>query len=161
MKEGTYSTNVQNCGNSDLFGSNFTHEQNDQDTVYRSRTYIESNMTCNFPAQYMTQTTTLTNYCLCTCCHKTDIPRSQCIIFKESKYNFGNAVMQEALSNWFSIPTLKEYICKKCDKHLLVEKMPVNSAASWMRLTSHKPQQICIHCNSVPTDKFLTFDKTK
>ena len=30
-----------------------------------------------------------------------------------------------------------------------------------MRLTSHKPQQKCIHCNSVPTDKFLTFDKTK
>ena len=29
------------------------------------------------------------------------------------------------------------------------------------RLTSHKPQQKCIHCNSVPTDKFLTFDKTK
>ena len=30
-----------------------------------------------------------------------------------------------------------------------------------MRLTSHKPQQKCIHCNSVPTDKFLTIDKTK
>ena len=30
-----------------------------------------------------------------------------------------------------------------------------------MRLTSHKPQQKCIHCNSVPTDRFLTFDKTK
>ena len=30
-----------------------------------------------------------------------------------------------------------------------------------MRLTSHKPQQKCIHCNSVPTDKFLNFDKTK
>ena len=109
----------------------------------------------------MTRSTTLTNYCLCTCCHKTDIPRSHCIIFKESKYNFGKAVVQEALSNWFSIPTLKEYICKKCDKHLLVEKMPTNSVASWMRLTSHKPQQKCIHCNSVPTEKFLTFDKTK
>ena len=56
-------------------------------------------MTCDFPAQYMTKTTTLTNYCPCTCCHKPDIPRSQCSIFKESKYNFGNAVMQEALSN--------------------------------------------------------------
>ena len=39
--------------------------------------------------------------------------------------------------------------------------MPINSVASWIRLTSHKPQQKCIHCNSVPTDKFLTFDKTK
>ena len=130
LKEVAYSNNVQNCGNSDLSGSNFTNEQNDQDTVYRNRMYIESNMTCNFPAQYMTQTTTLTNYCLCTCCHKTNIPRSQCIIFKESKYNFGNAVVQEALSNQFSIPTSKEYICKKCDKHLLVEKIPTNSAAS-------------------------------
>ena len=37
----------------------------------------------------------------------------------------------------------------------------MNSVASWMRLTSHKPQQKCIHCNCVPTDKFLTFDKTK
>ena len=39
--------------------------------------------------------------------------------------------------------------------------MPINSVASWIRLTSQKPQQKCIHCNSVPTDKFLTFDKTK
>ena len=78
---------------------------------------------------YMTQSTTVTNYCLCTCCHNTDIPRSQCIIFKESKYNFGNAGVQEALSNRFSISASKEYICKKCDKHLLVEKMPIYSAA--------------------------------
>ena len=39
--------------------------------------------------------------------------------------------------------------------------MPINSVASQIRLISHKPQQKCIHCNSVPTDKFLTFDKTK
>ena len=54
LKDCTYSNNVQNCDNSDLFGSNFTHEQNDQDIVYRSRTDNESNMTCDFPAQYMT-----------------------------------------------------------------------------------------------------------
>ena len=86
----------------------------------------------------MTQTTILTNYCLCTCCHKTDIPRSQCIIVKASKYSFDNAIVQEALSNRLSIPTSKEYICKKCDKHLLVEKMPINSIASEMRSISHK-----------------------
>ena len=39
--------------------------------------------------------------------------------------------------------------------------MPVNSVASWTRIISLKQQQKCIHCNSVPTDKFLTFDKTK
>ena len=64
-------------------GHNFTHERNDQDIVYKSRTDNESNMTYYFLAQYMTQSTTLTNYSLCTCCHKTDIPRLQCIIFKE------------------------------------------------------------------------------
>ena len=109
----------------------------------------------------MTQTTILTNYCLCTCCHKTDIPKSQCIIFKVSKYNLDNAIVQEALSNRFSIPIFKEYICKKCDKYLLVEKMPINSVASQMRSISHKQQQKCIHCHSVPTDNFQTFNKTK
>ena len=39
--------------------------------------------------------------------------------------------------------------------------MPINSVASEIRLTSHKPQQNCFHCSSVPTDNFLTFDKTK
>ena len=118
-------------------------------------------MTCVFPLHYTNWSAVLTNYCLCTCCHKTDIPRSQCIIFKESRYNFANAVVVEALSNRFSIPTSKEYICKKCDKHLLVEKMPINSVASQTRLTSCKLQQKCIHCNSIPKDKFQTFDKTK
>ena len=132
-----------------------------QDNVHESRTHNENNITCDFPSNYTTLSITLTNYCLCTCCHKTDIPPSQCIIFKESKYNFGNTVVVETLSNRFSIPTSKEYICKKCDKDLLGEKMPTNSVVSQIRLTSNKPQQKCIHCTIVPTDKFLTFDKTK
>ena len=39
--------------------------------------------------------------------------------------------------------------------------MPINSVVSLTRLTPHKSQQKCIHCNSVSTDKFLTFDRTK
>ena len=39
--------------------------------------------------------------------------------------------------------------------------MPMNSVASWIRLTSNEPQQKCIHCNIVWTNKFLTFNKTK
>ena len=93
LKDGKYSNNVQNCNNSDLFWSHLNHEEDSQDNVHESRTHNENNMTCDFPSLYMTQTTTLTNYCLCTCCHKTDIPRLQCIIFKEAKYNFGNAVV--------------------------------------------------------------------
>ena len=99
--------------------------------------------------------------CLCTCCHKTDIPRSQCIIFKESKHNYHNTVVVEVLSHRFTVPTSKEYICKKCDKKLLEEIMPMNSVASRIWLTSNEPQQKCIHCNIVCTDKFLTFNKTK
>ena len=122
LKDGKYSNNVKNCGNSDLFGSNVNHEQDDQDTLHGSKTHNKCNMICYLPSHYMTQSTTLTNSCQCTCCHKTDIPRSQCIIFKESKYNFGNSVVWKALFTRFSIPTSKEYICKKSDKHLLVEK---------------------------------------
>ena len=129
LKDGKCSNNVQNCDNSDLFGSNLNHEQSSQDNVNESRTDNENNMTCDFPSLYMTLTAIFTNYCLCTCCHKTDIPGSQCIMFKESKYKFGSAVVWEALSNRFSIPTSKEYICKKCDKHLLVEKRAIYSSA--------------------------------
>ena len=94
LKDGKCSHNVQNCDNSNLFGSNVNHEQGESKHIYMdSRTHNENNMTCNFPSLCMTQTTILTKYFLCICCHKTDIPRSQCIIFKESKYNFGNAVV--------------------------------------------------------------------
>ena len=70
----------------------------------------------------------LTNYCLCTCCQKTDIQRSQYIIFKESKYNFGNTVVQEALS------ILNSYIegihLQKMWQTSISRKMPINSVAS-------------------------------
>ena len=39
--------------------------------------------------------------------------------------------------------------------------MPMNSVASCMRLISHKPQQKCINCNTVPTGKYLTFVQDK
>ena len=144
-----------------MFGSNVNDDHNSQHNVQEQRIHNENNIICDFPANYTSQSTTLTNYCLCTCCHKTDIPRSQCIIFKQSKYNYDNTVVVEALSNRFSVPTSKEYICKKCDKDLLEEIMPMNSVASWIRLTSNKPQQKCIHCNIICREKFLIFNKTK
>ena len=136
LKDGKYSKNVENCPNSDMFGYKVNHEQDSQDNVQESRTHNENNITCDFLTNYTTQSTTLTNYCLCTCCHNTDIPRPQCIIFKESKYNYYNTVVLETLSNRFSIPTSNKYICKKCDTDLLGEIMPTNSVASHTRLTS-------------------------
>ena len=161
LKDSKYTKNVQNCPHSDMFGSNVNDDQDSQHNVQENRIHNENNIICDFLAKYTTQSTTLTNYCLCACCHKTDIPRSQCIIFKESKYNFENTVIVEVLSNRFSVPASKEYICKKCDRDLLEEIMPMNSAVSWIQLTSNESQQKCIHCNTVCTDKFLTFDKTK
>ena len=90
-------------------------------------------------------------------------PNSQLIylVLLSYKAQYYYTVVVEALSNRFSIPTSKEYICKKCDKDLLGEIISMNSVASHVRLTSNKPQQKCIHCKTEPTDKFLTFDKTK
>ena len=76
LKDGKYSNNVQNCYHTDLYGSNLNHEQGSQDNLHESRTHNEKNMTCDFPSHYTTQSNTLTNYCLCTCCHKTAIPKS-------------------------------------------------------------------------------------
>ena len=39
--------------------------------------------------------------------------------------------------------------------------MPMNSVTSQIRLTSNEPQQKCIHCNILCTEKFLNFNKTK
>ena len=114
LKDGKYSKNVQKCPHSDMFGSNVNCDQDNQDNVQEHRAQNENSITYDFPAQYTTQSTTMTNCHLCTCCHKPDIPRSQCIIFRESKYNFDNTVVVEALPNRFSIPTSKEYICNKC-----------------------------------------------
>ena len=161
LKDGKYSKNVQNCPNSDMFVSNVNDDQNSKHNVQENRIHNENNIISDFPANYTSQSTTLTNYYLCTCCHKTDIPRSQCIIFKESKYNYDNTVIVEALSHGFSVPTSKEYICKKCDKDLLEEIMPMNSVASQIRLTSNEPQQKYIHCNILCTEKFLIFNKAK
>ena len=139
LKDGKYSKNVQNCPNSDMFGFNVNDDQDSQHNIKENRIHNENNIISDFLANYTTQSTTLTNYCLCKCCHKTDIPRSQCIIFKESKYNFNNTAVVEALANRFSVPTSKEYNCKKCDKDLLEEIMPMNSVASQIWLTSDEP----------------------
>ena len=113
-----------------MYGSNVNDDQNNQHNVQEKRIHNENIIISDFPANYTSQTTTVTNYCLCTCCHKTDIPQLQFIIFKETKYNYDNTVVVKALSHRFSVPTSQEYICKKCDRDLLEEIMSMNSVAS-------------------------------
>ena len=69
LKDGNYSKNVQNCPNSDMFGSNANHDQHSQDNVEESRTHPANNITCDFPTNDTTQPTIFTNYCLCTMYH--------------------------------------------------------------------------------------------
>ena len=57
LKDAKYSNNVQNCSNSDMFGSNVNHEQDSQDNVHESRTHNENNITCDFLSNYTTQST--------------------------------------------------------------------------------------------------------
>ena len=144
-----------------MFESDIIHDQHTHHNVEQSITHTTNNITCDSRTNYTFQLTICTNYCTCTCCHNTDIPRSQCIRFKESNYNLDNTVVAEALSNRFSTPTSAEYICKKCHKDLLQEIMSMNSVALPIKLTSYTPQQTCIHCHTVPIGKYLTFDKTK
>ena len=76
LKYGKYSKNVQNCPNSDMFGSDVNDGQSSQHNVQEKRVHNESNIISDFPTNYTSMSTTWTNYCLWTCCHKTDTPRS-------------------------------------------------------------------------------------
>ena len=53
LKDDKYSNNVQNCENSDLFGSHLNDEEGSQDDVHEIKTHNENNMTCDFPSLYM------------------------------------------------------------------------------------------------------------
>ena len=69
-----------------------------------------------------TQNAKYTNHCICTCCHKPDLPRSQYTIFEASRYNFDNSVISNALSNHFVAFTAKEFICKSVINHCWLKK---------------------------------------
>ena len=48
-----------NCPNSDMFGSQVNHDQHSQDSIQESRTHNANNITCDFPTNYTTHSTTL------------------------------------------------------------------------------------------------------
>ena len=61
----------------------------------------------------------ITGWCMCTCCHVTDIPQNNCIIFKELRYDLDNDNVWKALDCRFLVSTSKEFICNKCGSVLL------------------------------------------
>ena len=68
--------------------------------------------------------------------------------FKGSRYNSDNTVVSNALSNCFVASTMKEFICKKCDKSLLAAEMPVDAGEARCRLQNTK-QKICLYCKGI------------
>ena len=68
------------------------------------------------------QNPTYTNHCICTCCHKPDLPRSQCIIFKASRYNCDNSVISHALSNCFVVSKERNLSVKSVINHYWLKK---------------------------------------
>ena len=106
---------------------------------------------------HATQNPQVTNCCLCTCCHKPDILRKQCVIFNIQRYNMSNQMVSQALSSRISIPTAKEFICKKCDKSLRFGQMPLDAEVSYNYKHLNKGT-LCISCKTETRGKTHIFD---
>ena len=132
-------TKLQNSHFNTLNSNGVDHSKN---MVVMNSNDTTPSMEFNMTSLNFTQNPTYTNHCICTCCHKPDLPRSQCTIFKASRYNSDNSVISHALSNHFVVSTGKEFICKKCDKSLLAEKMAADAVDARCRLQNTK-QDMC------------------
>ena len=85
---------------------------------------------------------------MCTYCHVTDIPQNNCIIFKVSRYDLDNDNVQEALDCRYSLPTCKEFICKKCDSVLLERMMSDNAVNPPTKEIVDSQNNMCIMCKT-------------
>ena len=84
----------------------------------------------------------------CTCCHVTDIPQNNCIIFKELRYDLDNDNVWEAFDCRFSVSTSKEFICNKCDSVLLKNMMPDNAVNSPTKKLVDSQNNMCLMCKN-------------
>ena len=60
--------------------------------------------------------------------------------------------------NHFVASTAKEFICKKCYKSSLAEKMSVDAVETRCRLQDTK-QKICLYCKGISTKSILLTSK--
>ena len=102
---------------------------------------------------HATQNPQVTNHC-----HKPDILRKQYVIFNIQRYNMSNQMVSQALSSRISIPTAKEFICKKCDKSLRFGKMPMDAEVSHNYKHLNKGT-LCISCKTETRHKTHIFDQ--
>ena len=107
-------TKLQHGHFSKVNSNDVEHSEN---TVVMNSNDITQSMELHMTSPDFTQNPKYTNHCIHTCCYKPDLPRSQCIIFKASRYNSDNTVISNALSNHFVASTTKEFICKNVINH--------------------------------------------
>ena len=67
-------------------------------------------------------------------------------------------MVSQALSSRISIPTAKEYICKKCDKSLRFGQMPMDAEVSYNYKHLNKGKS-CISCKTETRGKTHIFDR--
>ena len=68
-----------------------------------------------------------------------------------------NQMVSQALSSRISIPTAKEFICKKCDKSLRFVQMPMDAEVSYNYKHLNKGT-LCISCKTeIRQDMVRTF----
>ena len=125
-------------------------EHSDNVGVMNSNDMTQS-MELHMTSPDFTQNPKYTNHCICTCCHKPDLTRSQCMIFKASRYNFDNTVVSNVLLKCFGASTTKEFIWKKMWEIIVGWKIPVDARC---RLQNTK-QKIRLYCKGIPNKRFF------
>ena len=80
------------------------------------------------------------------------------MIFNIQKYNMNNQMVSQALSSRISIPTAKEFICKKCDKSLRYGQMSMDAEVPYNYKHLNKGT-LCISCKTGPRGKTHIFDQ--
>ena len=68
--------------------------------------------------------------------------------------------MQRGLKHRYSVPSAKEFICKKCDKALLHCKLPVEAAGSPTKYNVEL-NRTCVSCGCFYRGQMQVFDKTQ
>ena len=98
----------------------------------------------------ISQDPSLSNVCVCTYCHETNIVRTCCILLKQSRYNMANDDVKQALAHRYCLPTAKEFVSRKCDKFLLNSFMPPQAVSSPAKLVKGMRR---LSCCRVPSGK--------
>ena len=129
LKDGNYTNNIENCSNSDMFESDIIHDQHTHHNVEQSITHTTNNITCDSRTSYTFQPTICTNYCTCTCCHNTDIPRLlwpifvYCIVSMIRKWWFSYRYDADVLLQYQYIFSFNKLYLVACDLYFDSHKL--------------------------------------